>query len=125
MRETKRLRDQFLLASNQLRDASNVLQKLLAAKSTDAEEISQVVRNFKMAQRNFCNAQISINTWRAQRRYAAIVIMERLTDYRASLKAKVPVKVPCPDCKGSGKYTSAIFVEDCQTCSGKGYIIVT
>ncbi len=28
----------------------------------------------------------------------------------------------CPDCKGSGKYTSALFVEPCQKCKGRGQL---
>ncbi len=28
--------------------------------------------------------------------------------------------IKCPDCKGSGKYTSAFFVEPCQKCKGRG-----
>lgn len=27
---------------------------------------------------------------------------------------------PCPDCKGSGKYTGLNSVVDCRTCSGSG-----
>jgi hypothetical protein len=30
-------------------------------------------------------------------------------------------RIPCPDCRGTGKYVGFSTVENCRGCSGRGY----